>query len=1564
MWQHPLRCGSTQKGNRIMKANRPILGTLLLTAVLAFTTFAAPRDLLPPWPEETLGIWGFNHWAVPMLPGRAVVGMEGAQVAESWSGYSLVRDALITGPVAIPVFDPNAKRPNFSARQGMIRFWFRPDWASAGASSRGPGIHARLLELVGLAGKESETQWALYLNPEGNTVYLSGRGVSGPMDYLKASVNWKAGYWHLIALAYDEQQTTLYVDAVPVATGPALLDVATWQRDTLALVIGSDLTGENPAGGEFDELCTFQEPQEPGSLAFYFRGMWRVAMLGAVESEEREQAKAQWVQRALVKLGWVPKVSEETEQLALRMARPESYPSNALWLNIESVSNGVVTVAIEGTQPDTLYELLSKEDLATNTLWQSEGLWVGAADTNWTLATIAVGTRTNQLFLWAKSWVDEDGNGIPDWWEQETFGTNNVDGYADPDGDGWENLQEYQNGTSPTEFNEPAAPGDFEANLNTAGTAVGLTWMGGNGPVQDYRIERSDPVLDGDGNVLSWGAFNQIAQVNTTDRSYTDTGAFVARNYSSDYFHGENRGSVYRIRATYANGNSPPAQTTINAPIARLKVDGKLIRNAAGRWVAAVSPPGEDITTVRFHWNQNGTPTVADVVPTNFWNGLYVLPYAMVTNQLGLDLFIQGLGSNNLEGAIVRLGRVGGDAPYFVDGRAHLLESLKVLLKAASHYQPYNEYEQWGGIFLWWSHYVLAGTTDWLGASYLFPDIGYDEFGSQIGLLRLSDLYPFWLEHELHNRHYDTNSNPYLPSEFEWQMDFSPIPNPVTLTNLSPQWVWVSDLSATNLSDWGVIENGQTFGMSASVQNVFGLDLEAAMALVNWPYPPQVASAGSSITLSNGVADMVYVRAEAPQLAGVGYYFAPVVTYEMEPAKQAAQQMPPVPLNRTTEYGYDQIPQAPPFSATNTTGLILGSVGHPMTVGGWAKLAIVNGYANKFAYLGQYFDKAYKANLDGSRSTNQTGVLSPYGEFFPIEPGKTFLTTLPDGVSTNVGECVVHALKLQLDVNHDGVMNTSWNGLDNTTQSKPFTFWANIDRDDSGSGSNLDRDIWMPQGATNNDYSFGQIRSLRNLEDLARLWICGMPTVPASQGYSVQIGWSQVESGTPKLRLYRASETNGGIGYLTNITTASQQILDYNYPVGEVTPASSITLPTSWFTNGLNRYFLFEAGGVGKGALTLTISQGANVIAQTSAWLDFHDIRDLYEEVAITSVIQTWPEMVQTNLNSDFKVVRHSTAGIGDAKQMAVFVHGWRMPYGDYEIFSQTMFKRLYWQGYQGKFAAVRWPTRSSDTDPDGLDYATYNRSEYISFQSGTGTALYLYDLRNRLLDYTISVCSHSQGGILMMEALAELAASSEAPIDNYVMMQTAVPAHCYDTAITNLPSLIDMETSIPTPNVYTNYAGGIRAALRGGNIYNLFNPVDFALASGWNQTGLGSWEHNQELLKPLVFFGYLYIATNQTAYVISNQFTGAFGITNLQNRIVTDPLELMPFVARPRSKAVGAQAGVGNVVNGPEYNLQSQLGFTTATYDHSGQFNRNIQTTQVRGFYFRLRQNLFPPAP
>ena len=48
---------------------------------------------------------------------------------------------------------------------------------------------------------------------------------------------------------------------------------------------------------------------------------------------------------------------------------------------------------------------------------------------------------------------DSDSNGLPDFWEMENFGHIGVDANADPDGDGYSNLQEYQLGFDPNNFN-------------------------------------------------------------------------------------------------------------------------------------------------------------------------------------------------------------------------------------------------------------------------------------------------------------------------------------------------------------------------------------------------------------------------------------------------------------------------------------------------------------------------------------------------------------------------------------------------------------------------------------------------------------------------------------------------------------------------------------------------------------------------------------------------------------------------------------------------------------------------------------------------------------------------------------------------------------------------------------------------------------------------------------------------------------------------------------------------------------------------------------------------------
>ena len=106
-----------------------------------------------------------------------------------------------------------------------------------------------------------------------------------------------------------------------------------------------------------------------------------------------------------------------------------AYPSNYLWLSIESVSNGTAYITAHGTVSNQTYELMSRMQL-TDTNWISEGTFIGNQD--WTPTTIAVGARTNQLFISARSWAD-DGSGLPIWWQLQYFGYTGVDPYDDPD---------------------------------------------------------------------------------------------------------------------------------------------------------------------------------------------------------------------------------------------------------------------------------------------------------------------------------------------------------------------------------------------------------------------------------------------------------------------------------------------------------------------------------------------------------------------------------------------------------------------------------------------------------------------------------------------------------------------------------------------------------------------------------------------------------------------------------------------------------------------------------------------------------------------------------------------------------------------------------------------------------------------------------------------------------------------------------------------------------------------------------------------------------------------------
>ena len=115
------------------------------------------------------------------------------------------------------------------------------------------------------------------------------------------------------------------------------------------------------------------------------------------------------------------------------------------------------------------------------------------------------GLTIHNLARWAfaiGSGEDSDGSGLPDVYKELVMRVDpysQTDPYADPDGDGWSNLQEMQNGTDPLRFDQPASPQNLNVRRYTNGTVI-VTWSCWT-PAESFIIERAERTLQRSTNV-------------------------------------------------------------------------------------------------------------------------------------------------------------------------------------------------------------------------------------------------------------------------------------------------------------------------------------------------------------------------------------------------------------------------------------------------------------------------------------------------------------------------------------------------------------------------------------------------------------------------------------------------------------------------------------------------------------------------------------------------------------------------------------------------------------------------------------------------------------------------------------------------------------------------------------------------------------------------------------------------------------------------------------------------------------------------------------------------------
>ena len=110
--------------------------------------------------------------------------------------------------------------------------------------------------------------------------------------------------------------------------------------------------------------------------------------------------------------------------------------------------------------------------------------------------------------------LDSTGDGIPDAWALQNFGTVNIDPNADPDKDGMSNFEEYMAGTDPNNSNDVFRIASFQYSA-TAGNTT-LQWTAK--PTRFYAIQSTTNVA----SIASWHDVDSLP-LGTAAASFVDT---------------------------------------------------------------------------------------------------------------------------------------------------------------------------------------------------------------------------------------------------------------------------------------------------------------------------------------------------------------------------------------------------------------------------------------------------------------------------------------------------------------------------------------------------------------------------------------------------------------------------------------------------------------------------------------------------------------------------------------------------------------------------------------------------------------------------------------------------------------------------------------------------------------------------------------------------------------------------------------------------------------------------------------------------------------------------------
>jgi hypothetical protein len=1029
-------------------------------------------------------------------------------------------------------------------------------------------------------------------------------------------------------------------------------------------------------------------------------------------------------------------------------------------------------------------------------------------------------------------------------------------------------------------------------------TNIVITWRSGGGPVTGYQILQNGTII---GNVSS--------------NTFTFSGG-------SPWY-------AFIVRALFSFGSADSAPTWLDHPV--LSTTPLAFRGPGGQWWFGLTPIVPQMVKVEFYCRAYDYDTgdydiitnLTTFYPSNFVNGLVAVPPQPAFPELDgwryCKIYYSELPPTDEVSfqAYSTAGSAFLSLFPFADSRAEMKANLRFLLRSASRDYPFGYLSN---IAADGTHYpdVEDNPPSWFsrdGASTNYEFYGYS-IGNYLQEARPVHEHVLWRNFIFNPSDYsqtgvagDTWNGPmgshHYPALFDPLFEYLDDPT-VTRPYLFSAATNVSIWSDWMISDsYGVTEaaNGTVF-IQPNFTNCFGLKITGGIFPSQGSMVHVTAGAPSSVD-AYGLDSGYYLETEAPVLTNAGYYFAITNGY-----------LPDGP-------GYASFsPSAPPPP-------LIMPFGEPRTIASWAKFRITNTSAEKYAYLQQYFDKAYEVDETGAVTTNQAGAISPYGEFFPAKAGPIAVVTMPDPDTGAVGTGIVNVIKLQLDVNHDGVMDLSFGGPDNTSWRQPYTFWINndFDRWHKVNGDLAQDDLGSTEAYTDCPYTNGPvpdceyrqsdgdrtIPSTRDLEDFPRLWLCGLTSnlvASLPPGITGELSWGDKghpDTNNPTIDIFSAAFNAfhpagyGTDSYLTNASDADAQTTR-SYIGERLGPGDSLTV----LSNGIRFPPCIWCGvKKGSGALTLTITQGGtNTIAQTSAYIKLVDIKDMYERYTVGDEVKFAPSN-RVSLAGSFQYPATRDANT----PYILIVHDYDLPPWKKDRYAETALKRLYWQGYQGRLGLFRWPG-VWDGGIRPLD-----DSEHNAWRSGGGLLTLLTNL-NAQYSTNFHLLAHGYGAIAAGEALR--LAGTNWVVNTYIALQGAVPSHCYDPFAP--VRLLAPGTDNGTPNrflaYYTNGAPPFFYNVGGAdNYFNYFNTNDFLLTNRWRTT---------QDAKP--DFGYQWDGTNFSSGVLAPQLL----------LFPVDTFEIFSYCDEARCDAIGAQANLaGPFWSGSGYN---QVDLAGPPYLFSGQ--------------------------